>query len=316
MAEIVDVHAREILDSRGNPTLEVEVHLDSGAEGRAAVPSGASTGSAEALELRDDDRRRFGGKGVLQAVRNVERVIAPEMKGMDAAEQALDRPRALPARRHAAEGDPGGERHPRRVARVRPRRRRRPRAPPLPVPRRAERADAAGPAHERDQRGGPRRQPARRPGVHAGSGRAPVVRRGAPGGVRDLPRPEAAPAGAEARDRRRGRGRLRAGPARRRGGARDAGPRHRGGRLPARRGRVAGPRRRRHRALARRPLPRARRGRDLGHGRAHRVLRAARRPVPPGLDRGRPPRGRLGRLDRAHRAPRTLGSSWSATISS
>src|SRR4249920_2122133 len=89
MAEIVDVQAREILDSRGNPTLEVEVHLDSGAEGRAAVPSGASTGSAEALELRDDDRRRFGGKGVLQAVRNVERVIAPEVKGMDAAEQAL-----------------------------------------------------------------------------------------------------------------------------------------------------------------------------------------------------------------------------------
>jgi enolase len=89
MAEIVDVHAREILDSRGNPTLEVEVHLDSGAEGRAAVPSGASTGSAEALELRDDDGRRFGGKGVLQAVRNVERVIAPELKGMDAGEQAL-----------------------------------------------------------------------------------------------------------------------------------------------------------------------------------------------------------------------------------
>ncbi len=89
MAEIVDIHAREILDSRGNPTLEVEVHLDSGAEGRAAVPSGASTGSAEALELRDDDRRRFGGKGVLQAVRNVERVIAPELKGMDATEQAL-----------------------------------------------------------------------------------------------------------------------------------------------------------------------------------------------------------------------------------
>ena len=89
MAEIVDVHAREILDSRGNPTLEVEVHLDSGAEGRAAVPSGASTGSGEALELRDDDRRRYGGKGVLQAVRNVERVIAPEIKGMDAADQAL-----------------------------------------------------------------------------------------------------------------------------------------------------------------------------------------------------------------------------------
>jgi enolase len=89
VAEIVEVRAREILDSRGNPTIEVEVYLDSGAEGRAAVPSGASTGSAEALELRDGDRRRFGGRGVLQAVRNVERVIAPELKGLDATDQAL-----------------------------------------------------------------------------------------------------------------------------------------------------------------------------------------------------------------------------------
>ena len=84
VSEIVDVRAREILDSRGNPTLEVEVVLESGAEGRAAVPSGASTGSGEALELRDDDRRRYGGKGVLQAVRNVERVIKPEVEGLDA----------------------------------------------------------------------------------------------------------------------------------------------------------------------------------------------------------------------------------------
>jgi enolase len=89
MAEIVDVRAREILDSRGNPTVEVEVLLDSGAEGRAAVPSGASTGSGEALELRDGDRRRYGGRGVLQAVRNVERVIAPELKGVDALDQAF-----------------------------------------------------------------------------------------------------------------------------------------------------------------------------------------------------------------------------------
>jgi enolase len=89
VSEIVDVRAREILDSRGNPTIEVEVTLDSGAEGRAAVPSGASTGSGEALELRDDDRHRYGGKGVLQAVRNVERVIASEVKGLDALDQAL-----------------------------------------------------------------------------------------------------------------------------------------------------------------------------------------------------------------------------------
>ena len=88
VAEIADVRAREILDSRGNPTVEVEVLLESGAEGRAAVPSGASTGSGEALELRDGDRRRYAGKGVLQAVRNVERVIAPELKGADALDQA------------------------------------------------------------------------------------------------------------------------------------------------------------------------------------------------------------------------------------
>jgi len=89
MSEITDVHAREILDSRGNPTIEVEVYLSSGAEGRAAVPSGASTGSGEALELRDGDKRRYGGKGVRQAVKNVEQVIAPELKGFDALDQAL-----------------------------------------------------------------------------------------------------------------------------------------------------------------------------------------------------------------------------------
>jgi enolase 1/2/3 len=88
VSEIVDVHAREILDSRGNPTVEVEVVLASGAEGRAAVPSGASTGSGEALELRDGDKRRYGGKGVRQAVKNVEQVIGPELKGADALDQA------------------------------------------------------------------------------------------------------------------------------------------------------------------------------------------------------------------------------------
>jgi enolase len=88
VSEIVDVHAREILDSRGNPTVEVEIVLASGAEGRAAVPSGASTGSGEALELRDGDKRRYGGKGVRQAVKNVEQVVGPELKGADALDQA------------------------------------------------------------------------------------------------------------------------------------------------------------------------------------------------------------------------------------
>ena len=87
MAEIVDVWAREILDSRGNPTVEVEVILDSGAWGRAAVPSGASTGEREALELRDGDKQRYLGKGVRKAVDNVNEIIAPEIIGLDALDQ-------------------------------------------------------------------------------------------------------------------------------------------------------------------------------------------------------------------------------------
>ncbi len=90
--QIIDVHAREILDSRGNPTIEVEVTLDSGVVGRAAVPSGASTGEREALELRDGDSSRYGGKGVLKAVRNVNDVIAPELHGEIADDQlGIDR---------------------------------------------------------------------------------------------------------------------------------------------------------------------------------------------------------------------------------
>ncbi|RKX30871.1 MAG: phosphopyruvate hydratase [Verrucomicrobia bacterium] len=87
MSEIVDVHAREILDSRGNPTIEVEIELASGAVGRAAVPSGASTGENEAIELRDGDKQRYLGKGVLKAVDNVNEVIGPQIIGMTALDQ-------------------------------------------------------------------------------------------------------------------------------------------------------------------------------------------------------------------------------------
>src|SRR5580693_7533656 len=89
MTEIVSIHAREILDSRGNPTVEADVILTDGIRGRAAVPSGASTGEHEAVELRDGDKAHYLGKGVLQAVENVESVIAPELTGMDAANQRL-----------------------------------------------------------------------------------------------------------------------------------------------------------------------------------------------------------------------------------
>ncbi len=88
MSTIFDVHAREILDSRGNPTVEAEVTLASGAFGRAAVPSGASTGTFEAVELRDGDKNRYLGKGVTKAVENVNEIIAPEIIGLDALDQA------------------------------------------------------------------------------------------------------------------------------------------------------------------------------------------------------------------------------------
>jgi enolase len=88
MVAITSVQAREILDSRGNPTVEVDVTLEDGSMGRAAVPSGASTGIREALELRDGDKARYGGKGVLQAVANVNEAIAPAIKGMDPTAQA------------------------------------------------------------------------------------------------------------------------------------------------------------------------------------------------------------------------------------
>src|SRR5688572_10346536 len=85
---IAKINARQILDSRGNPTMEVEVHLEGGAMGRAAVPSGASTGEHEAWELRDADKKRYGGKGVTKAVRSVMETIAPAIAGWDALEQA------------------------------------------------------------------------------------------------------------------------------------------------------------------------------------------------------------------------------------
>lgn len=89
MAIIVNVHGREVLDSRGNPTVEVEVLLDDGTKARAIVPSGASTGESEALELRDGDKSRFGGKGVLKAVENVNTKLAPAVIGLDAYNQVL-----------------------------------------------------------------------------------------------------------------------------------------------------------------------------------------------------------------------------------
>ena len=89
MSAIVDIIGREILDSRGNPTVECDVLLESGVMGRAAVPSGASTGSCEAIELRDGDAKRYLGKGVLKACENINTEISEAIMGLDASEQAF-----------------------------------------------------------------------------------------------------------------------------------------------------------------------------------------------------------------------------------
>ena len=101
MAKITKVIGREIVDSRGNPTVEADVYLDDGSMGRAAVPSGASTGVREALELRDGDKSRFGGKGVLTAVKNVNEILGPAIVGMDPVDQ-----RAVDNVMLAKDGDP------------------------------------------------------------------------------------------------------------------------------------------------------------------------------------------------------------------
>ena len=108
--EIIKIIGREILDSRGNPTVEADVLLADGSMGRAAVPSGASTGEHEAVELRDGDKSRYLGKGTLKAVANINDEIAPALAGMDATAQADDRPEDDRARRHAQQGPAGRQR--------------------------------------------------------------------------------------------------------------------------------------------------------------------------------------------------------------
>ena len=126
MATIEGIVAREILDSRGNPTVEVEVGLDDGTIGRAAVPSGASTGAFEAIELRDGDKGRYLGKGVEKAVTNIEDKIADELIGYEAERAAPDRPEDARPGRHAGQVRARRERDPRRLARRRQGRRRSP----------------------------------------------------------------------------------------------------------------------------------------------------------------------------------------------
>src|SRR3989454_11454822 len=115
MSTIISVRAREILDSRGNPTIEADVTLSSGAAGRAAVPSGASTGEHEAVELRDGDQKRFGGKGVLEAVKNVNEGIGPRLEGVTAEDQLAGDFAMLEVDGTPHKGDLGADAHPSRA---------------------------------------------------------------------------------------------------------------------------------------------------------------------------------------------------------
>ncbi|MCS2441669.1 hypothetical protein NXX09_13560 [Bacteroides uniformis] len=114
--KIEKIIGREILDSRGNPTVEVDVTLESGFIGRASVPSGASTGEHEALELRDGDKKRYGGKGVLKAVDNINNIIAPKLIGMSALDQMGIDHAMLALGRNQNESQSGCQCHPRRIS--------------------------------------------------------------------------------------------------------------------------------------------------------------------------------------------------------
>ena len=217
MTAIVSVTGREILDSRGNPTVEVDVLLESGAFGRAAVPSGASTGVHEAVELRDGDADRYGGKGVLQAVGHVNSAIASALAGIDATDQRLVDATLVELDGSDNKGNLGANAilgaslatAKAAADDCRPR--------ALPLRRRRRRPSAAGADDERDERRRARRQQRRHAGVHGRPGRGGVVRRGRADLRRDLSRPEEAPARPRPADERRRRGRLRPEPGLQRG---------------------------------------------------------------------------------------------------
>ena len=188
--QIVEIHAREILDSRGNPTIEVEVRTVSGAFGRAAVPSGASTGEHEALELRDGDKGRYLGKGVLNAVQECQRGDRPGHHRHERCRPGGHRQGHDRARRYAYQVEARRKRHPRRVAGRCTCRCRLFRHAALPLYRRRERQDAARPDDEHHQRRFALGRPDRIPGVHDPSRGRSLVQGGYPHGRRGVPQPE------------------------------------------------------------------------------------------------------------------------------
>ena len=238
------MHGREILDSRGNPTVEVDITLASGAFGRAAVPSGASTGEREALELRDGDKKRYLGKGVTKAVRERQRRNR-EGRHRRRARPALARQENDRSGRHSHEKQTGRECHSRRVDGRRPCRGRRSEEAPLGASRGGRRRpSAAGADDEHPQRRGARRFQRRRAGVHGDAGWRADVRRGPADGRRDFSLVARLSEEARPRHRRRRRGRVRSQPEIEPRGARSGARGGRERRLQGRRRRVPRTRRR------------------------------------------------------------------------
>lgn len=187
MSEITTVHAREILDSRGNPTLEVDVILANGAMGRAMVPSGASTGAHEAVELRDNDKNRYLGKGVTKAVANVNEQIAPELLGVNAGDQV-----ALDHMLLELDGTPNkaklGANAILGVSLAAAKASALTAGLQLPLRRRFKRKSFTGSADERFKRRRACRQRSRYPGIHARAGRHFLFQRVSSRRVRNFPR--------------------------------------------------------------------------------------------------------------------------------
>ena len=177
MTAIVDIIGREILDSRGNPTVEVDVVLEDGSLGRAAVPSGASTGAHEAVELRDGDKKRYLGKGVQQGGRRRQRRDLRRGRRHGRRGAGQDRRDADRARRHAEQGPARRQRDPRRVARGRQGRGGGARPAALSLCRRHLGAAAAGADDEHHQWRRACRQSDRLPGIHDHAGRRAELRR-------------------------------------------------------------------------------------------------------------------------------------------
>ena len=190
---IVEIRGREVIDSRGNPTVEVDVHLEGGAIGRAAVPSGASTGEHEAVELRDGDKTRFLGKGVLKAVENVNSKLAPALLGFDATEQASIDAAMLALDGTSTKKNLGANAILGVSLAVAKAAAAQLGHAALQIPRRPERQGAARADDERHQRRRPLGRPDRLPGIHDRAHRRADLPRGPPLRCGSLPLAEKSP---------------------------------------------------------------------------------------------------------------------------